>query len=459
MAKSPLTNVVRYIQGREEDFDESAINVNDNVVHFLMMIFLKSPRAIYLLNKYCNHIYDKFSFREFVDFLRRMSSLLKFTYNDYHYSSLDKEKIRAKYTLFSYLDKVSRLPYSSIEKSFFYTLLRLDIIKLSDIQDDKIEVDKQKIEELLNQLTITDVSGPLDEIVELKKKAKYCIGCPLYGKEYLKVEKEAIYDISGEPDEVEIVFLGINPGREEVKQGKPFVGPAGQKLREEIFKRIPNKKWLITNVIMCPTPNQNVLKNEIGALNFCKYWKDILEKLPNAKIIVTLGEIPFFALFNRKVKITEVSGKKFKYDKYTVIPMPHPSSLLRNSQKVIEAWNRAWDVLTTTNNDTITKNNLAREITSLSEIPKDETLFDIRVLENENKYLIITSTKDGDKKYYLLPFYHKVYVKPNCPPQKCNYLEDVSKLQEVVITDYRELQKLKQYQKKKLQGLIYGNTS
>ena len=61
----------------------------------------------------------------------------------------------------------------------------------------------------------------------LKKRVEECRGCPLY--------KNATQAVFGEgPPHASIMFVGEQPGDQEDRAGKPFVGPAGRILDETL---------------------------------------------------------------------------------------------------------------------------------------------------------------------------------------------------------------------------------
>jgi DNA polymerase len=61
-----------------------------------------------------------------------------------------------------------------------------------------------------------------------------------------------------------IVFVGEAPGEKEDQQGIPFIGEAGDLLKEFIFKfNIPYEWYFLTNVCRCrPPSNRNPTKEE-----------------------------------------------------------------------------------------------------------------------------------------------------------------------------------------------------
>src|SRR3954467_13820375 len=63
----------------------------------------------------------------------------------------------------------------------------------------------------------------------LREAAKLCKGCDLY--------KYATQTVFGEgPADARVVFVGEQPGDQEDKQGKPFVGPSGMMLDRTLEK-------------------------------------------------------------------------------------------------------------------------------------------------------------------------------------------------------------------------------
>src|SRR3989440_13042038 len=84
-----------------------------------------------------------------------------------------------------------------------------------------------------------------------------------------------------------ILFIGEGPGFHEDKQGRPFVGPAGQFL-DELLASINLKRSdvFITNVVKCrPPENRDPESEEIAA---CNDYLDRQIAAINPPVIVTL---------------------------------------------------------------------------------------------------------------------------------------------------------------------------
>jgi len=97
--------------------------------------------------------------------------------------------------------------------------------------------------------------------------------------------------VAGEgPQNAEIMLVGQNPGREEAKQGRPFVGKSGKYLDTLLRKNnLDRSKLYITSVVKETTPrNRRPTAQEI------RYWMpNLLEEIGQVKpkIIVLMGKV------------------------------------------------------------------------------------------------------------------------------------------------------------------------
>jgi uracil-DNA glycosylase len=127
-----------------------------------------------------------------------------------------------------------------------------------------------------------------------------------------------------------ILFIGEGPGFHEDKQGRPFVGPAGQFL-EELLASINLKRSdvFITNVVKCRPPNnRDPEQEEIAA---CNDYMDRQIAAINPRVIVTLGRFSMTKFFGNE-KITAIHGRARRKDGYICIAMYHPAAGLHRSE-------------------------------------------------------------------------------------------------------------------------------
>lgn len=136
----------------------------------------------------------------------------------------------------------------------------------------------------------------------------------------------------------ELLFIGEGPGADEDRQGRPFVGAAGQLLDKMIkamgFER---EEVFIANIVKCRPPG-NRTPEEAEAAS-CLPWLEQQVSVLQPKIICTLGNTPLRALSgNQRAGITRQRGQPFQWQHIPVIPTFHPSYLLRNAEAKKPCW-------------------------------------------------------------------------------------------------------------------------
>lgn len=113
-----------------------------------------------------------------------------------------------------------------------------------------------------------------EEYNQFNKNKLKCTKCSVYNHYKTVVPSE------GNAKNPTFVFVGQSPGQDEVINGRPFIGKAGQKLRTEIKKHnIFNKNnTLITNLMPCRPknnkfPKDSYAKEELNN-NYEVYYND-----------------------------------------------------------------------------------------------------------------------------------------------------------------------------------------
>ena len=134
-----------------------------------------------------------------------------------------------------------------------------------------------------------------------------------------------------------LVFVGEAPGEEEDIQGRPFVGRAG-KLLDQLIERtgLRRSEVYICNVLKCrPPQNRDPEPAETAAC--IGYLRAQLETV-NPRVICTLGRHAYNALLGKDERITRIRGALTAYRGTPLLPTYHPSFLLRNADRLKEAW-------------------------------------------------------------------------------------------------------------------------
>ena len=141
--------------------------------------------------------------------------------------------------------------------------------------------------------------------------------------------------------EAEIMLVGEGPGEQEDKQGKPFVGRAGQLLDRMLGAiGLDRTKVYIANMVPWRPPgNRNPTPDELA---LCAPFLHRQVELVAPKLLVTLGNVPTQALFETAQGITRMRGnwKTLQINSLSVPTLPtlHPAFLLRTPAAKAQAW-------------------------------------------------------------------------------------------------------------------------
>jgi len=135
-----------------------------------------------------------------------------------------------------------------------------------------------------------------------------------------------------------VMLIGEAPGAEEDKQGKPFVGKAGQ-LLDRILSACgwTRKDVYIAHVLKCRPPN-NRLPSDEEIANCIGYLHKQIEVV-NPDYIICLGSVASKAIVG--LPVSNARGKWFRHKHHKVLCTYHPAYLLRNE----EAKKMVWDDL------------------------------------------------------------------------------------------------------------------
>jgi DNA polymerase len=176
-----------------------------------------------------------------------------------------------------------------------------------------------------------DRAGKEAALAELAEEVAPCKACKLHGG-----RTQTVFGV-GNPDS-DLVFIGEAPGRDEDRQGEPFVGRAG-KLLNEILKAIKFEREdvYICNILKCrPPDNRDPERDEVDACEpYLKRQLEILEP----KVICCLGRVAAQVLLGTNATLTSLRESVHFYEGIPVMATYHPAALLRNPH-----WKRpAWD--------------------------------------------------------------------------------------------------------------------
>jgi uracil-DNA glycosylase family protein len=181
---------------------------------------------------------------------------------------------------------------------------------------------------MARQLSLDD-SAEHRSLEELRNAAAGCTACHLY--------KTGTQTVFGEgARSAEVMFVGEQPGDQEDKAGRPFVGPAGKLFDQALESAgIDRTQIYVTNAVkhfkwqargkrrIHQKPNWS----EIAA---CRPWLEAELAVVEPRVLVCLGAVAAQALLGRQFRVTQQRGKPVESDLAEhVLATVHPSSILR----------------------------------------------------------------------------------------------------------------------------------
>jgi uracil-DNA glycosylase family protein len=164
---------------------------------------------------------------------------------------------------------------------------------------------------------------------QLARLAAGCTACPLY-----RIGTQTVF---GEgPPRARVLFVGEQPGDQEDRAGRPFVGPAGQLLdavlaevgieRTEVYvtNAVKHFKW---KPVGKRRLHQKPSAREVAA---CRPWLEAELRWLRPELVVALGATAAQALMGAAFRVTQERGRKFRVPwAGAFVATVHPSSILR----------------------------------------------------------------------------------------------------------------------------------
>lgn len=163
----------------------------------------------------------------------------------------------------------------------------------------------------------------------LQAAAKGCKACPLW-----KTGTQTVFG-DGQPGAT-VMFVGEQPGNDEDRSGKPFVGPAGKLLDKALQEAgIQRGDAYVTNVVKHfkwePSGKRRIHKKpNAREITACRPWLEAELALLKPRVLVCLGATAAQALLGKNFKVTRQRGKLVSSDlAVNTMATVHPSSILR----------------------------------------------------------------------------------------------------------------------------------
>lgn len=163
------------------------------------------------------------------------------------------------------------------------------------------------------------------ELEGMREKIIECTKCELYKTRTNAVPGKGNF-------KSDVIFVGEAPGRNEDRNGEPFIGIAGQRLSLALDSAgITRDSIYITNVVKCRPPN-----NRIPTVSERDTCYDYLQKeisIIKPKIICILGNTAFNSMLGGS-EITKYRGKIVKKNNQFYFLTVHPAATIYNQELI-----------------------------------------------------------------------------------------------------------------------------
>ncbi|WP_316758796.1 UdgX family uracil-DNA binding protein [Streptomyces herbicida] len=171
-------------------------------------------------------------------------------------------------------------------------------------------------------------------LAALRRAAAGCRGCPLH--------REATQTVFGEgATAARVMLVGEQPGDQEDRQGRPFVGPAGKLLHRALAEAgIDPGEAYVTNAVKHfkftrdePRKRRIHKAPTLRETAACGPWLAAELAVVEPELIVVLGATAGKALLGSSFRVTEVRGTVLEREIHgrpqRLVPTVHPSAVLR----------------------------------------------------------------------------------------------------------------------------------
>jgi len=171
----------------------------------------------------------------------------------------------------------------------------------------------------------------------LREAAAECRGCHLW-----QVGTQTVF---GEGDAgAKALFVGEQPGDQEDRAGKPFVGPAGRVFDEALEAAgIDRSSVYVTNAVkhfkwQARGKRRIHQKPNWTEMTACRPWLEAELEVVKPRVLVLLGATAAQSLLGREFRVTQHRGELLESDlAEAVTATVHPSSILRGEPEDREA--------------------------------------------------------------------------------------------------------------------------
>jgi uracil-DNA glycosylase len=167
---------------------------------------------------------------------------------------------------------------------------------------------------------------PQHEFERLTRQAAECTTCPNM------INQSAVLGPANGSIDSDILFVAEAPGRfGGARTGIPFSGDKSGDNFEELIAHIglTRQDIFVTNAVLCnPLANGNNRRPTAQEISNCSSYLESLLELMQPRVVVTLGGVGLEAInriLDTRYKLAEVIGKPQLTERFTLLPLYHPS--------------------------------------------------------------------------------------------------------------------------------------
>jgi uracil-DNA glycosylase family protein len=182
---------------------------------------------------------------------------------------------------------------------------------------------------------------PRATLGDARARAEGCHACDLW--------RHATQTVFGAgPAHAPLVLVGEQPGDQEDRQGKPFVGPAGRVLEEALAAAgVDPARVYVTNAVKhfkwIPRGKRRLhAKPRLSEILACRPWLKVELSRIRPRVVVCLGATAARAVLGRPIVLSQYRGQALRAELApTVFVTAHPSAILRAPDEASRARGRA----------------------------------------------------------------------------------------------------------------------
>jgi uracil-DNA glycosylase family protein len=153
-----------------------------------------------------------------------------------------------------------------------------------------------------------EVSAAVDALERVRAAARDCRACPLWA-----IGTQTVFGAG--PADARVMLIGEAPGETEDREGRPFVGRAGQLLDEGLAQAGLRRErvWVTNTVKHRPWEQQGRRQKnrapKASEIKACLPWLEQELALLRPELVVCLGAVAAKAILGKDFKLTQQRGQ------------------------------------------------------------------------------------------------------------------------------------------------------